>query len=166
MRYHYTGPADIAAAARHSPPGTPIRSTDDLKTWLAAADPRDRDDPHTYVITTSGVLLLGPRRSEHVACAAGADVLAAGEITVDPHGQVIEVTNQSTGYCPQPSCWPAVEAALDRAAIPHPGAFTSAFVFRHCPTCTHLNVIKDDLYICALCDGPLPPSPSLSPPNP
>jgi hypothetical protein len=155
VRYRYTGPADIADAARHAPPGTPVRCTADLATWLSTADPRDRGDPFTYVITTDGTLLLAPRRSEHVACASGTDVLAAGEITVDADGHVTEITNQSTGYCPQPSCWPAVQAALDHAAIPHPGAFTSAFVFRHCPACTHLNVIKDDTYVCALCDATL-----------
>ncbi|BEL04964.1 hypothetical protein Q0Z83_031550 [Actinoplanes sichuanensis] len=110
------------------------------------------------MITIDGVLLLAPRRSEHVACAAGADVLAAGEITFTPDGGVSAVTNQSTGYCPQPCCWPAVDAALNRAGIAHPGAFTSAFVFRHCTVCTHLNVIKDDVYVCAHCDTDLPPT--------
>jgi hypothetical protein len=158
VRYRYTGPADIAARSRHAPAGTPANTTADVRAWLAATDPRDRRDPFTFVITVDGVLRLAPRRSEHVACAAGADVLAAGEITFTPDGHVSEVTNQSTGYCPQPTSWPAVEATLSRAGIPHPGTFTSAFVFRHCPTCTHLNVIKDDTYICAHCDADLPPA--------
>jgi hypothetical protein len=74
-----------------------------------------------------------------------------------------DVTDQSTGYGPAASCWPAAAAALDAAGIAHPGWFTSAFTFRHCPGCGHLNLVKDDDYTCALCEAGLssgtPPEP-------
>ncbi|MBA9008040.1 alkyl hydroperoxide reductase subunit AhpF [Actinomadura cellulosilytica] len=34
-----------------------------------------------------------------------------------------------------------------------------AFVFRECPGCAELNVVKDGFYYCAHCDGPLPRDP-------
>jgi hypothetical protein len=156
-RYRYAGPADIGARVRGNPPSRPIRDAADLAAWLAAADARDRAEPFTYTVGTDRVLRLAPRRSEHVACAGGADVLAAGEIGFAPDGRVTTVTNQSTGYCPAPSCWPAVAAALDLAGITHPGAFTSAFVFRHCAGCTGLNLVKDGDYTCVHCDADLSP---------
>jgi len=69
---------------------------------------------------------------------------------------VIAVSNLSTGYCPEPASWPAVADALDRAGIPHPGRFTSAFLFRRCPACGERNVIKDDYFVCVVCDADLP----------
>ncbi|GIE28249.1 hypothetical protein Ait01nite_012940 [Actinoplanes italicus] len=153
MRYRYLGPAEIAA--RDAPPGRPLRSAADLWAWLADTDPRDRDEPFTYVVTADGVLRLAPRRSEHVACAGGEDVLAAGEITFGTDGDVTDITNQSTGYGPDPSCWPDAAAALDAAGITHPGGFTSAFTFRCCPGCGHVNLVKDDDHTCAVCDGSL-----------
>jgi hypothetical protein len=33
---------------------------------------------------------------------------------------VSEVSNQSTGYCPDLSCWSAVASALDRAGLERP----------------------------------------------
>jgi hypothetical protein len=153
MRYRYLGPAEIAA--RDAPPGRPIRSEADLRTWLDGADPRDRAEPFTYVVTVDGVLRLAPRRSEHVACAGGGDVLAAGEITFGTDGGVTGITNQSTGYGPDRSCWPDAAAALDAAGIAHPGGFTSAFTFRHCSGCGHLNLVKDDDYTCAVCEAGL-----------
>ncbi|MGC5020379.1 hypothetical protein [Micromonospora sp. DT47] len=100
-RYRYVGPADVRASVADSPEGWPIRSSVDLDTYLAAADPRDRDEPFTYVIVPGGTLRLAPRRSEHVACAGGGEVLGAGEIAFagERDGSVVtEVSNQSTGY--------------------------------------------------------------------
>jgi hypothetical protein len=42
-------------------------------------------------------------------------VLSAGEITFSRKGKslvVSDVTNQSTGYCPEPKSWKAVKASL------------------------------------------------------
>jgi hypothetical protein len=66
------------------------------------------------------------------------------------------VTNQSTGYCPEPESWPAVAAALDRIPLPHPGGFTPSFIFRRCPACVQLNVVKEGDFTCAVCGADLP----------
>lgn len=99
---------------------------------------------------------MADRRSEHVACAGGEAVLAAGELTVDERGEVLEANNQSTGYCPEPSCWTALAAALDAAGIPRPPALTRAFCFRRCESCGERNLVKDRWFECALCGAPLP----------
>ncbi|MFB4318366.1 hypothetical protein [Actinomadura sp. 21ATH] len=155
MRYDYTGPPEIRAAAVPGREGAPIRSAADARDWLAGRGRDERGEPFTYVVDLAGTLRLAPRRSEHVACAGGAPVRAAGEITF-ADGGVAAVTNQSTGYRPGPESWPAVAAALDRAGIAHPGGFTDAFVFRRCPACGELNLVKDAYYVCALCDADLP----------
>ncbi|WP_416968808.1 hypothetical protein [Streptomyces sp. 4F14] len=48
---------------------------------------------------------------------------------------VVDVTNLSTGYCPDVTCWPAVARALERAGLGHPGGFTHAVVLRRCTAC-------------------------------
>lgn len=147
MIYHYVGPADVRTSAGTGP-GLPPRSASLSITTM-----------WTYVVSRTGVLLVAPRNSEHVACAGGEPVLAAGEIsfTTAPAGwQVDQVTNQSTGYCPEPSCWPAVAAALDAAGIAHGDGFTAEFTFRRCPGCATVNLIKEDVYLCAVCDTELP----------
>jgi hypothetical protein len=111
------------------------------------------------VVDLQGVLRLAPRRSEHVACAAGQPVLAAGEIGFVERGSVWsvgEVSNHSTGYCPDPDCWPAVAAALRLAGLASPPGFTSPVRFRRCPRCAERNLVKDGWLVCAHCDGPLP----------
>ena len=65
------------------------------------------------------------------------------------------VSNQSTGYCPEPASWPAVAAALDRAGIGHPGRFTAECVFRRCETCGERNLIKDGWFACEVCGAGL-----------
>ena len=113
----------------------------------------------TFVIGLDGTLRIADRRSEHVMCAEGQPVLSAGEMTFMCGNDRIfaeNVTNQSTGYCPEPESWPAVALALDRIAIAHPESFDPAFVFRKCPTCSQINVIKDGWYVCDVCQSPLP----------
>lgn len=86
-------------------------------------------------------------------------MLSAGEITFaeGPGGwEATEVSNQSTGYCPEASSWPVVGRALDRAGVAHSGRFTDEFVFRRCPRCGERNVVKDDYFACAVCGGELP----------
>jgi hypothetical protein len=72
--------------------------------------------------------------------------------------EVTSVTNQSTGYCPEPDSWSAVARALDRIGVPHPGQFTSEFVFRRCPRCGERNIVREGDFICAICDAELPAS--------
>jgi hypothetical protein len=116
-------------------------------------------EPFTYVVDATGVLRLAPRRSEHVACAGGEAVLGAGEITFrEESGRwtVDEVTNQSTGYCPDVSSWPAVAAALDRVGVPRPPGFTYEVVFRRCPGCREVSIVREEDFVCVFCDEVLP----------
>src|SRR5262249_2946114 len=128
-RYRYVGPREIAAAGGE--PGRAIASAADLAAWLRATGERVA----TFVVGVDEQLRLADRRSEHVACAGGLEVLAAGEMFFDDAGRVVGVSNQSTGFCPEVASWPAVAAALDRAGIRHPGRFTDAFEFRRCEAC-------------------------------
>lgn len=155
-RLKYVGPGDIHEVSSVCPPGTPIRSREDLVSWLANHSDDERGW-RTFVVSLDGDFLLAPRRSEHVACAGGQDVLAAGEIKFDGDGTVAEVTNNSTGYCPPEDSWHALERALDAAAIRHPAAFTFLARFRRCQRCGERNLVKDDWYVCAICDADLPP---------
>jgi hypothetical protein len=111
------------------------------------------------VIDSEGRLRLADRHSEHVACAGGGPVLSAGEIFLGTTGDAVvveEVSNLSTGYCPEPESWEAVQEALDRLGVGHPGAFTMAVVFRLCPRCEQRNVVKDGWFVCQVCGGDLP----------
>ena len=164
--YRYVGPAHVLAEVRPGSEGEPIGSPSALAAWLTARDADERSEPFTFVIGLNGVLRLAPRRSEHVACAGGEPVLSAGEITFlpDPDGWAVgEVSNQSTGYCPDPSSWPAVGIALDGAALKHPARFTDPIVFRRCPKCAERNLVKDDDFTCAICGEDLPDSWNLDP---
>ncbi len=131
----------------------------------------------TYIIDLHTELWLASRNSEHVACAVGEPVLAAGELTLKlsndpPCGkpshpgyaqqwriEVVGVSNHSTGYLPEPDCWPVVAEALDRMDILRPDQWTVALVLRRCPVCQWVNVIKDDHFFCDICQRQLPQSP-------
>lgn len=153
--YRYVGPREIAAACAGLPSGCVIHRPRDAFQFLD----RGHDTIVIYVVDRSGHLLLSGRHSEHVQCAGGEDVLAAGELTLSqtPDGaSVLEITNQSTGYCPEPDCWPTVAHALERAGLEGPGGFTSTFMFRRCPACGQVNVVKEDDFACAVCRAELP----------
>ncbi len=158
-RYEYVGPAEIREQAREQPRGAAIRDLDALREWLHARGQGRVDGlTVTYVIDLDGVLRLADRHSEHIACSRGQAVLAAGELSLRSSGRafaVEEVSNLSTGFCPEPSCWLAVAAALDRVGLAHPGRFTRAFDFRRCTACGQRNVIKDQWFVCDVCDAPL-----------
>jgi hypothetical protein len=157
-RFRYAGPARLAAAAEGSVGGVQIGNGADLAAWCDGAG-SDAAEPFTYVVDLDGRLRVAPRRSELVACARGADVLAAGEIgfsRIDGAWAVAHVSNLSTGYCPDAGCWPAVQTALAHAGIAHPGRFTDQVVFRGCTACGQRNLVKDDEFVCAVCDEPLP----------
>lgn len=147
-RYTYVGPDEIRRSVAGSKPGTPIHAAADLAPFATG-------EPATFIIGVDGILRVADRRSEHVACAGGGDVLSAGELTARGP-RIIDISNQSTGYCPEPESWPAVAAALDHAGIKHPGHFTFEAIFRRCPKCGERNLVKDAWFQCALCDGALP----------
>lgn len=157
--YRYVGPADLIHQVRPGHRGRAITSQDDLAAWLTRQAAQDPVEPFTYVVDLAGTLRLAPRRSEHVACAGGEPVLGAGEITFTASRgawTVGEISNQSTGYCCDPSSWPVVATALDRAGLDHPIAFTHPIVFRRCRQCLQRNIVKDDHYVCAVCGKALP----------
>ncbi|MBC9711972.1 hypothetical protein H9Y04_05235 [Streptomyces sp. TRM66268-LWL] len=159
--YRYVGPADLLALVRPERMGAAMRSSAELTAWVEDLPPTELTEPFTFVVTTDGLLRLAARRSEHVVCAGGQLVLAAGEMTfvAEPSSgrwSVVEVTNQSTGYCPDPASWTAVAAALDRAGIEHPGGWTHEVAFRRCEACQERSIVREDDYVCVFCGAQLP----------
>ena len=157
--YQYVGPSEIFEIARTQPSGTPISKPGDLAAWLATNPTELLPDGTwiaTFTIGTDRVLNLAPRRSEHVACAGGGPVLSAGEIVIDKDFEVVEISNQSTGFCPEPNSWSAAEYVLDEIGLIHPGEFTNRVVFRRCTKCKQRNIVKDDWFVCQVCEAELP----------
>ena len=158
--YSYVGPPAVLEQSRDTEPGSVVRTRADLEQWLESrrsASNADGTLTATFVIDATGLLRLADQRSEHVACAQGGPVLSAGEITFDLSDlSVPDVSNQSTGFCPEPESWSHVADALDRLDVTHPACFTIPIVFRLCPRCGERSIVKDDWYVCALCDAELP----------
>ena len=158
--YKYVGPIEILESARLQPAGVPIESVDKVLTWLESRPTENLPDGSwiaTFTISIDCVLSLAPRRSEHVACAGGGPVLSAGEITfADSSPEVIAITNQSTGFCPEPNSWEVVERVLDEIGFKHPGEFTNQVIFRRCESCGERNIVKDAWFFCELCEAKLP----------
>ena len=161
-RYPYVGPAVVRERVAAHPAGAAINSAVDLADrlrgrWHETA--ANGTIAATFVIDERGVLRLAERRSEHVACADGGAVLSAGEmffVVAAESVDVAEVTNESTGYCPEPESWPAVMAALARIGVARPGRFTREIVLRRCTACGERNVVKDGWYVCGSCGADLP----------
>jgi len=151
-RYLYVGPEAIRHEVAGAERGTEIRAAADLARLV-------RGEPMTFVVDEHGALRVADRRSEHVACAGGGDVLSAGELVAIRDGsgvRITDVSNQSTGYCPEPESWPAVARAFDAAGIAHPGGFTYEAAFRLCPKCGERNLVKEAWFECAMCGADLP----------
>ena len=147
----------------HPPNSTRARiaTAHDVTHWLQQTRQRpDHDNTvtATFIVDLDGALWIADRRSEHIACASGRDVLSAGEITFDLDAKpvrVVSVTNQSVGYCPEPESWPSVAKALQGLGIPTPGKFTAEFIFRLCDRCGTTNVVRDHWFVCAVCGAEL-----------
>ena len=161
--YRYVGPHEIRKRVSGMPPGSVVRSTADLAAFLetpGASPITGGLVPLTFVVLGGGELRVALRGTEHVACAGGAEMLTAGELFVarDVGGEprIEEASNQSTGYCPEPTSWSALGIALDRAGVRHPGRFTQELIFRRCTKCNQRNLVKEDWFVCALCDATLP----------
>lgn len=157
--YPYVGPPELQARLCPEAEGCPLHSGDDLDRWVSGVPVRDFAEPFTFTVGLDGVLRLAPRRSEHVACAGGEPVLSAGELRFEQRcgaWAVAEVSNHSTGYCPSPDSWPAVADALSRAGVAPPDGFTHVTVFRHCPACAGLNIVREHHFVCVFCDTDLP----------
>jgi hypothetical protein len=159
--YHYAGPHHIQWQPLNN--RACILRPSDVLAWVDENQEEigpDHSVTVTFVVDTSGQLWIASRRSEHVICAAGQPVRMAGEMTFTIAGQrvrVSEVTNQSTGYCPEPESWSAVAAVLDTIGFERPPDFTTAYIFRRCDTCGATNIVKDDFFVCGVCDAALGP---------
>ncbi len=161
MLYPYVGPTEIAEDTGGDGPRGLVVQDGDVGALLGALgeDPDADCVTLTYTVGEEGDLRVASRHSEHVACAGGVPVRAAGELTVargEAGWEVEDVTNQSTGYCPEPSCWPEARDALGRAGLTPPDAFTRAFVFRTCGACGALQIVKEAWFVCAECGEDLP----------
>ena len=112
----------------------------------------------TFVVDPLGDLLIADRRSEHVTCAGGKPVRSAGEMTfrIGKEVKVMEVSNQSTGYCPEPESIAAVADALARAELDGPDAFSPACIFRRCAKCDAITLVKESVFECGMCGAELP----------
>jgi hypothetical protein len=158
-RHRYVGPAELPAAVRPGAEGRVVRSAGDLDAWLAGQEKAELAEPFTFVVGLEGLLRPAPRRSEHVACAGGADVLGAGEMgfgRAAGRWVVREVSNLSTGYCPHLDSWQAVAHALDLAGIGRPAGFTHAVVFRRCASCREISIVREGDFVCVFCGNDLP----------
>lgn len=138
--------------------GTPIHSAQDVRAWVENTQDDTHFVPVTFVINTQGTLLIADRHSEHVVCAGGLPVLAAGEIffELSDSVEVVEITNQSIGYCPEPQSWEAVQKTLSQIGIVFPDVFFRVCEFRRCLKCETINLIKDGLFECIVCRSELP----------
>lgn len=160
--YRYIGPKQIADRVASAPKGTTIRAHSDFRRWINDSGRELNHDDSvivTFVISATGELLIADRRSEHVACASGQPILSAGEMTFEVSESgitVTDVSNQSTGYCPEPESWPAVAAALAAAGIEGPDDFTFKCTFRMCPKCGNRNLVKEGVFECGVCEADLP----------
>ncbi|MEU4133932.1 hypothetical protein [Streptomyces wuyuanensis] len=157
--YRYVGPVELKAAVRPGSGGDLISFAAEFVGWIAGRSAAELAEPFTFVVGTDGVLRLALRRSEHVACAGGGMVLSAGEISFVREADrwaVGEVSNQSTGYCPDVTSWSAVARALDRVGLGRPSGFTHEVVFRRCPDCQEHNIVREDDFVCVFCGSDLP----------
>lgn len=164
--YRYVGPPELRSTVRADSAGRAVRSAADLDARLSGHGTAECTEPFTFVVTPDGLLRLAPRRSEHVACAGGGDVPAAGEIgfsRASGRSTAHEVSNQSTGHCPDLGSWHAVGRALERAGVGHPGRFTQEVVFRRCEECEERSIVREDDFVCVFCGSDLPEAWNVAP---
>ena len=160
--YFYVGSPEIRARVDEQYEGQRITAPSDVREWVSKTRQTiiGEELTVTFIISEERQLIISDRHSEHVVCAGGRNVLSAGEMTFcfdrGEELSVSELSNQSTGYCPQPSSWQVVEAVLDQLGIAHPGRFTRAFEFRYCYRCDTRNLIKENIFECAVCGADLP----------
>lgn len=158
--YHYVGSKNILANVSEERRGQKIRNFEDIKHWVEKTKQKiiNHTLVMTFIINQDMDLVISDRHSEHVVCAGGEPVLTAGEMTFYFEEKTIEVTeisNQSTGYCPKPSSWEVIKIALNRLNIAHPEELTQAFDFRKCDNCQSNNLIKEQVFECAVCGASL-----------
>ncbi|AWM38760.1 hypothetical protein GobsT_30400 [Gemmata obscuriglobus] len=154
MLYHYVGPRSIAARSGAAVCGVPVSTPTDLLPRLSSGNVTV-----TFVVSAEGTLLVADRHSEHVACAGNRPVRAAGEMCFAiERGRVVvtRVSNQSTGYCPEPDSWDAVADALRAVGLEPTAGFDPRCEFRRCVACGWLNLVKHGVFECVGCRADLP----------
>ncbi|HAS43927.1 MAG TPA: hypothetical protein DCS93_25850 [Microscillaceae bacterium] len=161
-QYFYVGPAAILQGIDLTQIGTKILSKQALLQWIEETEQTLQNHQliTTFIVTLQEELVISDRHSEHVMCAGGHQVLSAGEITfevINKQVSVVAISNQSTGYCPEPSSWPRVAQALQKAGLEGLDDFTDAYEFRYCHHCKHINLIKDQVFECVVCENTLDP---------
>ncbi len=160
--YKYRGSADLLDLVKASEKGKQLTSSKDVLDWIRDTIQYKDDNNEiiaTYIIDERCYMRIVDRHSEHVVCAGGEQVLSAGEITFsfeDKKLIINEITNQSTGYCPETSSWVSVKEAIEKTGIPAPNQFGREFIFRRCEKCKAINIVKDEWYLCGECDTDLP----------
>ncbi len=161
MLYHYVGPRGIAERSGFTVRGIPIASPEDVVRWITsttAAPYASSEVTVTFVVNEEGTLLIADRHSEHVACAGNRPVRSAGEMCLELHGERVTVTrisNQSTGYCPEPESWADVVAALRAGGLEPTEGFDPLCEFRRCLKCAALNLVKCGVFECCVCEAEL-----------
>ncbi len=160
-QYSYVGSHAILEVLDRPSDRMCVQSSDNIRHWIEETQQslnKDNMVVATFIIDVNQQLWIADQRSEHVRCAAGQNVLSAGEMTFAVNKnrvEVVEVTNQSTGYCPEPESWDVVAEALSEIGLSYPLSFTTAFLFRSCENCGATNIIKDMWFECAVCQSPL-----------
>lgn len=160
--YQYIGPKEILKQVKPERIGKMVQSEDDIKDWIASTNQKtDANDEiiATFIIDLEENIRINDRHSEHVVCANGNAILSAGEITFELDKNKIsisKITNQSTGYCPSPKSWNSVEKVLRKTKVEFPDYWTTEFIFRICPNCKNINIVKDDFFVCMICENDLP----------
>lgn len=164
-QYSYVGDETILHHVDLSLVGTKVLSVNDVRDWIRQTKQElvNNQVIATFVVNLQEELLINDRHSEHVMCAGGSQVLSAGEITFEVTSknlefkeiEVIAISNQSTGYCPEPNSWQSVAKALQKTSLVFPDYFTSAFEFRYCLDCKQINLVKDQLFECVVCGNKL-----------
>jgi len=157
--YLYVGPREIRQHAMNTA-RFEVRGSFDVALWAQTQEVKRHEALWaTFTIDSSGALWIADRRSEHIGCSRGEPVQTAGELAFllnSDGAEVVEATNQSTGFCPAVESWAALTNALNKAGIVRPDGWTTAFEFRRCLNCQATNIVKDGWLVCAQCDADLP----------
>lgn len=156
--YTYVGPRDLLTL---SPPEDLVQvvSAESFYRWAQNKKVRSEGYTVTYVVLASGELRMAERQTEHVACAEGGPVRAAGEMSFEIHKREVHITslsNLSTGFCPEPEYLEQVLALVASLQVDLSTCDVHFFEFRRCQECQSTNVIKVGDPFCVVCDAPLP----------
>jgi hypothetical protein len=153
--YSYIGPKWIAEQLAAHPLGFLIVTPEDVRTWVWQTNQSLTNNMviATFIVDGLGDLRIADRSSEHFVCAGDQPVQSAGEITfcMGASIEVHEVTNQSTGYCPEPKSWLSVALTLEKIGLNSLTGFTFEFEFRRCVTCQTINLVKEAVFLCDVC---------------